>query len=50
MKTLQKLSSVHASVRNFFNHERHLTCRQDDKRECAAALAEWPSRLGLTSD
>jgi putative transposase len=52
MKTLQKFSSVHASVHNLFNQERHLISRQDYKRRRTLALAEWrsswpKSRLGL---
>jgi putative transposase len=42
MKTLQKFSSVHASVHNLFNQERHLTSRDHYK----AALAEWRAVLG----
>jgi putative transposase len=41
MKTLQKFSSVHASVHNHFNQERHLTDRQTCKANRSAALAEW---------
>jgi putative transposase len=33
MKTLQKFSSVHAKVHNFFNQERHLVTRQVYKEE-----------------
>jgi putative transposase len=43
MKTLQKFSSVHASVHNLFNQERHLTSRQTYKQNRSAALAEWRS-------
>jgi putative transposase len=43
MKTLQKFSSVHASVHNHFNQERHLTSRQTFKQNRSAALAEWRS-------
>jgi putative transposase len=43
MKTLQKFSSVHASVHNLFNQERHLTSRQTFKQNRSAALAEWRS-------
>jgi putative transposase len=28
MKTLEKLSSIHAEVHKHFNHERHLVTRQ----------------------
>ncbi len=43
MKTLQKFSSVHASVHNHFNQERHLVSREIYKERRAAALAEWRS-------
>jgi len=45
MKTLQKLSSVHASVHNHFSQERHLTSRQTYKATRSAALAEWKSLM-----
>ena len=41
MKTLQKFVSVHASVHNHFNAERHLVDRQTYKTRRSAALAEW---------
>lgn len=41
MKTLQKFASVHASVHNHFNLERHLVNRQTFKNRRSAALAEW---------
>jgi putative transposase len=41
MKTLQKFSSVHAQVHNYFNQERHLVTRQVYKQRRSAALAEW---------
>jgi putative transposase len=41
MKSLQKLSSVHAEVHNHFNQERHLVTRQTYKQRRASALAEW---------
>jgi putative transposase len=41
MKTLQKFASVHASVHNHFNHERHLVDRQTYKTRRAAGLTEW---------
>ena len=41
MKTLQKLASVHASVYNLFNQERHLTSRQTYRERRSEALAEW---------
>jgi len=43
MKTLQKFSSVHASVHNLFNQDRHLISRDDYKARRSAALAEWQS-------
>jgi putative transposase len=45
MKTLQKFSSVHASVHNLFNQERHLVSRQVFKDYRLAALAEWQSLM-----
>ena len=41
MKTLQKFSSVHGSVHNHFNQERHLVSREEYKTRRSAALAEW---------
>ena len=41
MKTLQKFSSVHASVHNLFNQERHLISRDIYRERRSAALAEW---------
>jgi putative transposase len=41
IKTLQKLSSVHAQVHNHFNQERHLVSRELYKRRRSAALEEW---------
>jgi putative transposase len=43
MKTLQKFSSVHASVHNHFNQERHLISRDLYRERRSAALAEWRS-------
>ena len=45
MKTLQKFSSVHASVHNLFNQERHLVDRQTYKTNRSAALAEWQALM-----
>jgi putative transposase len=45
MRSLQKLVSVHASVCNHFNQERHLYSRDNFKLNRSAALAEW-SQLG----
>ena len=41
MKTLQKFASVHASIHNHCNQDRHLDRRDIFKRNRAAALAEW---------
>ena len=41
MKTLQKFSSVHASVHNHFSQERHLISRDLYRQRRSAALAEW---------
>jgi putative transposase len=41
MKSLQKFSSVHASVDNHFNQDRNLISRKTYKERRSAALAEW---------
>jgi len=41
IKTLQKFASVHASIYNHFNHDRHLNRRDIFKQNRVAALAEW---------
>ena len=41
IKTLQKFASVHASIHNHFNLDRHLTGRDDFKKNRSSALAEW---------
>ena len=41
VKTSQKFSSVHASVHNHFNQDRHLVSRDAYKERRSAALAEW---------
>ena len=41
VKTLQKFASVHASIHNHFNLQRHLTPRETFKENRSAALAEW---------
>ncbi len=53
--TLQKFTSIHASVYTHFNHQRHLNRRDIFKQARADALAEWrqlaawePSIVGLT--
>ncbi len=40
-KSLQKFASIHASVHNHFNQERHLNSRQVFKSHRSDALAEW---------
>ena len=46
MKTLQKFSSVHGTVHNHFNQERHLISRDLYRERRSAALAEWRSGMG----
>ena len=41
VKTLQKFASVHASIHNQFNIERHLTPRETFKQNRTAAMAKW---------
>jgi len=41
MQTLRKFSSVHVSVHNHFNQERHLISRDLYRERRSAALAEW---------
>ena len=41
VKTLQKFASVHASLHNHFNQDRHLNRRDIFKQNRTAALAEW---------
>ncbi len=43
MKSLQKFASVHASISNHFQTQRHLVDRQTYKALRSAALAEWQS-------
>jgi putative transposase len=45
MKSLQKFASVHGSVHNHFNQERHLVDRVTYKERRSAALAEWQSLI-----
>jgi putative transposase len=40
-KSLQKFASIHSSVHNHFNQERHLYSRENFKLNRAIALAEW---------
>ncbi len=46
MHTLQKFSTVQASVHNHFNQERHLVSRDIYKERRAAALAKWQAVMG----
>ncbi len=39
IKTLQKFASIHASIHNHFNHQRHLNRRDIFKQARAAAMA-----------
>ena len=41
VKTLQKFASVHASIHNHFNMDRHLNRRDIFKQSRSAALVEW---------
>ena len=41
IKTLQKFASVHASIHNHFNQDRHLNGRDTFKQNRAAALCDW---------
>jgi len=40
-KSLQKFASIHASIHNHFNLERHLYTRENFKLNRSIALAEW---------
>ncbi len=40
-KSLQKFASIHSSVHNHFNQERHLYNRENFKLKRSTALAEW---------
>jgi len=40
VKTLQKFAAAHASIHNYFNHDRHLNRRYIFKQNRSAALAE----------
>jgi len=46
IKSLQKFASVHASLHNHFNSERHLVDRSTYKERRSAALAEWQNLAG----
>ena len=43
--TLQKFVSIHASIKNHFNQQRHLYSRINFKLNRTAALAEWRQLL-----
>ena len=40
-RSLQKFTSIHSSVTNHFNHQRHLISRDNYKTKREAALIEW---------
>ncbi len=46
MKTLQKFATVHGTVHNLFNQERHLISRDLYRERRSAALAEWRAVMG----
>lgn len=46
MKSLQKFASVHASLHNHFNQERHLVSRDLYKQRRSEAFSEWRSFIG----
>ena len=46
MKTLEKIASVHGSVHNYFNQERHLISREHYNERRSGALAEWRAVMG----
>lgn len=41
IKTLRRFSSIHASIFNHFNRERHLIPRDSLRQRRSAVLAEW---------
>jgi len=41
LRSLQKFVSIHSSIHNHFNHDRHLTSREYFKSQRTAAIAEW---------
>jgi putative transposase len=45
-KSLQKFATVHASVHNHFNQQRHLYSRKNFKLNRSAALNEWRQLAG----
>ena len=44
-KSLRKFASIHSSIHNHFNQERHLYNRQTFRLNRAVALAEWRQLL-----
>jgi hypothetical protein len=40
-RSLQKFVPIHVSVHNHFNHQRHLSSRDNYKIKREAALVEW---------
>jgi len=49
MKTLQKFASIHGSVHNHFQQERHLISREIYRKRRSAALAEWRAVMDSAS-
>jgi putative transposase len=49
MRSLQKFASMHASLHNHFNGERHLNNRQVFKQYRSAALSEWRKLAEMTA-
>ena len=45
-KSLQKFTSIHSSIHNHFNQDRHLSSRQVFKLNRISALAEWRQLVG----
>lgn len=45
MKPLQEFASVHGSIYNHFNQERHVVDRKTYKLRGSAALAEWQNLM-----
>jgi putative transposase len=41
VKTLQKFASIHASIHNRFDLERHLNRRETFKENRAATMTDW---------
>jgi putative transposase len=45
LRTLQKFASVHGSIHNHFNQERHRVDRETYKGRRSAALSEWQNLM-----